>query len=210
MSGISRNEAAMIGCWLTLVTMVCGCAGPIVRPYYNREAGAYVSPTPNLTPTAVVPEELSSASFSWGANSEGKSDANLKKIAESYLGVPYSSGGQSRAGMDCSGFIRQVFEEAFGQQLPHSSAKVFRMGKRVEKSDLRPGDLVFFKNHGAIDHSGIYMGANYFIHSASSVGVAYSTLDAPYFNSHYAGARRLSEDKTSGNDSVVESPVQLP
>ena len=77
--------------------------------------------------------------------------------------------------------------------LPRSSRDQFLVGRKVEKDELRPGDLVFFRKGGVIDHSGIYMGHNYFIHSASSVGVAYSTLDAPYFGSRYAGARRLIE-----------------
>jgi cell wall-associated NlpC family hydrolase len=135
-----------------------------------------------MTPTAMVPADLKPAG-------SGK----LRKVAESYLGVPYAFGGQSRSGMDCSGFIRQVFAEAHGLKLPHNSGSIFGMGRPVSKSELKPGDVVFFKSWGFIDHSGIYMGRNYFIHSASSVGVAYSALNAPYFGDHYAGARRLIE-----------------
>jgi cell wall-associated NlpC family hydrolase len=135
-----------------------------------------------MTPTALVPGELKSVSAD-----------KLRKIAESYLGVPYSFGGQSRSGIDCSGFIRQVFSEAYGMNLPHNSSSIFGLGRPVSKSELKPGDVVFFRSFGFIDHSGIYMGRNYFIHSASSVGVAYSALNAPYFGDHYAGARRLVE-----------------
>jgi hypothetical protein len=158
--------------------------GPLVRPYYNRDIGGYLTPDPSFTPTPVVPAALK------GSASAG--DA-LRKAAEAYLGVPYRFGGQSRSGMDCSGFIRQVFSEVYGLRLPHNSSSIHGMGRAVSRSDLRIGDVVFFKRLGFIDHSGIYMGANYFIHSASSVGVSYSALDAPYFGSHYAGARRLIE-----------------
>lgn len=161
---------------------LAGC-GPLVRPHYNRNAGAYIMPDPSLTPTAVVPPALKAAS----------PDA-LRRAAESYLGVPYRFGGQSRAGMDCSGFIRQVFQEVHGMRLPRSSSAIYGFGEPVSKSDLRPGDLVFFKNLGFIDHSGIYMGKGYFIHSATSVGVSYSALNAPYFGDHYAGARRIVRD----------------
>jgi cell wall-associated NlpC family hydrolase len=155
--------------------------GPLVRPYYNRDLGGYLMPDPSLTPTAQIPAELKGAT----------GNDRIRKIADGYLGVSYRLGGQSRSGMDCSGFIRRVFAEAHGLQLPHSSRSLYGMGKPVARSELKPGDLVFFKELGFIDHAGIYMGRNYFIHSASSVGVAYSTLSAPYFGAHYAGARRM-------------------
>ena len=166
---------------VALLALCLSACGPLVRPYYNRDIGGYMMPNSSLTPTALVPPELKAS---------GSPD-RLRKVAESYLGVPYSFGGQSRSGMDCSGFIRQVFAEAQGMRLPHSSSSIYDLGRPVPKADLRPGDVVFFKSLGFIDHSGIYMGRNYFIHSASSVGVAYSALDAPYFGEHYAGARRL-------------------
>lgn len=141
-----------------------------------------MTPHPSLTPTAAVPEALKSVR---------SGDGRLRKAAEAYLGVPYRFGGESRWGMDCSGFISTVFAEVYGKKLPRSSQGMFRTGEPVAKADLRPGDLVFFKSMGYVNHSGIYMGANHFIHSATSAGVSYSTLDAPYFGTHYAGARRM-------------------
>jgi cell wall-associated NlpC family hydrolase len=167
---------------LCLPLALAAC-GPLVRPYYNRDAGGYLMPDPSQTPTPAVPASLKGRSADPGG---------LRKAAEAYLGVPYRFGGQSRNGMDCSGFIRQVFSEAYGMDLPHNSSAMFRRGEPVRRADLREGDLVFFKNLGFIDHAGIYMGSGYFIHSATSVGVAYSALDAPYFGEHYAGARRLA------------------
>jgi cell wall-associated NlpC family hydrolase len=171
--------------WVSLCASVCLTAcGPLIRPYYNRNLGGYLEPDPATTPTAKVPAALK------GIKTDN--DA-LRRTAESWLGVPYDFGGQSRSGIDCSGFIRQIFGDVYGLQLPHSSSAIYRMGTAVPRSDLKPGDVVFFKNLGYINHSGIYMGKNWFIHSASSVGVAYSALNAPYFGDHYAGARRLIE-----------------
>lgn len=171
----SRLAAASIAACLS-------ACGPLVRPYYNRDMGGYMMPDPSLTPTPLVPASLKGRST--GAD-------GLRNAAEAYLGVPYRFGGQSRSGMDCSGFIRQVFSETHGMDLPHSSAALYGRGEPVSRSGLKAGDLVFFRSYGFIDHAGIYMGGGYFIHSATSVGVAYSALDAPYFGSHYAGARRL-------------------
>ncbi|MEO6095809.1 MAG: NlpC/P60 family protein [Fibrobacteria bacterium] len=171
---------------ISLCASLCFTAcGPLIRPYYNRNLGGYLEPDPSTTPTAKVPAVLK--------NIEGADTANdvLRRTAESWLGVPYDFGGQSRSGIDCSGFVRQIFGDVYGLRLPHSSSAIYRMGAEVSRSDLMPGDVVFFKNLGYIDHSGIYMGKNWFIHSASSVGVAYSALNAPYFGDHYAGARRL-------------------
>ena len=162
-----------------------GACAPGPRPYYIRSAGGYVRPTAAMTPVAAVPEDLPPAADT--------RVARLRRAAEAYIGVRYKLGGQSRRGMDCSGFIRQVFAETYGMRLPRSSRGMWKLGRSIDREDLRPGDLVFFRSMGIIDHSGIYMGHNYFIHSASSVGVSYSTLDAPYFGSHYAGARRLIE-----------------
>ncbi len=173
------NRPAFIG---VIVASLLAACGPLVRPSYNRDAGCYVMPSSSLTPTAIAP-----------SLPEMGRDANrLRKVAESWLGVPYNFGGQSRSGIDCSGFVRQVYSEAYGIRLPHNSSAIHGLGKSVERDDLQPGDIVFFKNFGFIDHSGIYMGKNFFIHSASSVGVAYSSLDAPYFRGHYAGARRMA------------------
>lgn len=142
-------------------------------------------PTAAMTPVAAVPRDLPEATDT--------RVARLRRAAEAYIGTPYSRGGQSRSGMDCSGFIRQVFAETYGMNLPRSSRDQFQTGRKIEKSELQPGDVVFFRQLGVIDHSGIYMGRNYFIHSATSVGISYSTLDAPYFGSRYAGARRMIE-----------------
>lgn len=173
--------AFRIGALFGLASLLAAC-GPLVRPYYNRNAGAYVMPDPSQTPTPLVPSVLKV-----GASGNG----GLRKAAEAYLGVPYRFGGQTRSGMDCSGFIRQVFADVYGLDLPHNSAALSKRGEAVKRSELEEGDLVFFANLGFVDHAGIYMGKGYFIHSATSVGVAYSALDAPYFGDHYAGARRL-------------------
>jgi cell wall-associated NlpC family hydrolase len=167
------------------VLLVLPSCSPGPRPYYVRGLGGYMTPTAAMTPVAAVPEDLPpAADFRVG---------RLRRAAEAYLGTPHSMGGQSRRGMDCSGFIRQVFAETYGMDLPRSSRDQFKTGTAVARGDLRPGDLVFFREKGVIDHAGIYMGSNYFIHSANSAGVSYSTLDAPYFGSRYAGARRMLE-----------------
>ncbi len=170
---------------LSLVITACAPTGP--RPYYSRDAGDWISPggrNYSVTPPDALPS----------AGSLPHSLSRLRRVAESYLGVPYLFGGQSRSGMDCSGFVRQVYSEAEGVQLPHNAAAISRYGKEIAKSDLEPGDLLFFRGIFFIEHTGIYMGNGYFIHSQSGVGVNYTRLDAPYFASHLAGAKRVLSD----------------
>ena len=168
--------------YLLLTLFLVGCAVPGPRPFYSRKSGDWVTPGASTGSTAKRPSGLSSP----GGEAE-----RLRRIGEAYLGVPYRFGGQSRSGMDCSGFVRQVFSEAVGVKLPHNSAAMWNHGESVSRSDLRPGDILFFKGWFVIDHSAIYMGDNWFLHSQSGVGVCYTRLDAPYFKSHYAGARRV-------------------
>ena len=161
--------------------LLAACAPPGPRPAYSRESGTWVS--------------FQTDDYSWTSPAEtgrpGSGAApELRTIAESYLRTPYRYGGKSRKGMDCSGFVQQVFEEAYKMRLPRSSAAMARYGKDVDKEDLQPGDLVFFKTF-RISHVGIYMGDGYFIHSQSGIGVTYTKLESPYFNTHYAEAKRV-------------------
>ncbi len=117
----------------------------------------------------------------------------LVKTAAKYLGTPYKYGGQSPGGFDCSGFVRYVFLQ-HDIELPRTAAGQASVGVHVDKSDLLPGDLVFFTCYSkSIDHSGIYVGGGRFIHSSSprSGGVIYSSLSEGFYAKTYYGARRI-------------------
>ena len=112
--------------------------------------------------------------------------------AEKYLGVPYRYGGSSMSGMDCSGLVWRVWQDACGVSLPRISRDQFRLGHRVNANALIRGDLVFFqKPNGTVNHVGIYVGENRFMHASSSRGVCYSSLSESYWKRRWAGARRL-------------------
>ncbi len=117
----------------------------------------------------------------------------ILKTASRYLGTPYQYGGSGPGGFDCSGFVQYVFKQN-GYSLPRTASSQYGMGTAVAKSNLQPGDLVFFKCYSSsIDHVGIYSGGGKFIHSSSprSGGVIYSSLSESYYARTYYGAKRL-------------------
>ena len=115
----------------------------------------------------------------------------LRTITD-WLGTPYSSGSASRKGTDCSGFVTRVFKEVYGITLVHSSRAMFSKVKRVAKTDMKTGDLVFFRHgKGAIYHVGIYLKDGKFAHSASNGGVRVSSLHEAYYNHNFYAAGRV-------------------
>jgi peptidoglycan DL-endopeptidase CwlO len=108
-------------------------------------------------------------------------------IAMQYLGTPYVYGGASPSGFDCSGFIMYVFGQ-IGVSLPHNAAAQYGYGSPVDRSQLQPGDLVFFNGLG---HAGIYVGGGSFIHAPHTGDVVKISSMTGWYASTYVGARRL-------------------
>jgi murein DD-endopeptidase / murein LD-carboxypeptidase len=146
--------------------------------------------------TITVPEEETrNTEETQSFGDEGKSGVDLEKmgnIIDSYLGVPYKLGGETRTGMDCSGLVVAVYRQYKGFKLPHDTQKLFKLVKRVDKEDLSYGDLVFFSDgYFGVSHVGIYLGGGKFVHTSQELGVVVSSLDEDYFSKRYAGARRV-------------------
>lgn len=111
-----------------------------------------------------------------------------KKIvaeAMTWVGTPYKYGGNDKKkGTDCSGMVLRVYEDVAGVKLPRNSAKQSEFCKRINKKDVRPGDLVFFatgRDPKKISHVGIMVDDDNFVHSSSSKGVVVSSVSTPYY-----------------------------
>ena len=109
-------------------------------------------------------------------------------------GSPYRSGGNDPAGFDCSGFVRYVFAQ-HGRSLPREVREQFAVGARIERDEVRPGDLVFFEtvSPGA-SHVGIALGGDEFVHAPSSRGVVrVERYTTEYWAKRWVGARRIDD-----------------
>lgn len=124
--------------------------------------------------------------------------SELALQAMSMIGIRYKYGGNApENGLDCSGLVRYVYKEVLGKELPRTSEEISRVGTRIEREDLQPGDLVFYNTlRRGFSHVGIYLGDNKFIHSPSAGGqVRIESMDIRYWKQRFNGARRISESE---------------
>jgi cell wall-associated NlpC family hydrolase len=114
--------------------------------------------------------------------------------AMGFLGVPYKRGGTSSdTGFDCSGFVRTIFEQTAGLVLPRSANQQAATSEKIDRSELQPGDLVFFNTmRRAFSHVGIYVGDGNFIHAPKpGAKVRVESLSVSYWARRFDGARRV-------------------
>jgi len=110
------------------------------------------------------------------------------------IGISYRMGGNTpQSGFDCSGMVRYVFQSALGLNLPRRAEEISRVGVKVDRSELKPGDLVFYKTlRKTFSHVGIYLGNNRFIHAPSAGGtVRIDDMTQSYWSVRFNGARRI-------------------
>jgi cell wall-associated NlpC family hydrolase len=122
--------------------------------------------------------------------------------ALSFLGVPYRRGGSDvETGFDCSGFVRAIYQQTAGLLLPRRASEQAAATEKIDKTDLKPGDLVFFNTmRRAFSHVGIYVGNGKFIHAPKPGGeVRVEDLGASYWAKRFDGARRVPIDASNSS-----------
>lgn len=146
--------------------------------------------------SAHAEESAEPPSFSAASNDSVLGQAQEVALrALSFIGVRYKWGGSSPdSGFDCSGLIRYVFGQVTGKSLPGNAKEISQVGESIDRSELRPGDLVFFNTlRRPFSHVGIYLGESRFVHAPSRGGkVEIVDMTERYWQTRYNGARRLA------------------
>ncbi len=118
-------------------------------------------------------------------------DPRIEEIASSWLGTPYRYGGTDERGLDCSALVQNVFAD-LGVRLPRTTKAQRAVGTAVSVRTARPGDLLFFAlESGRVNHVGILLGPDRFVHASSSRGVVVDRLMDDYFRRRLVEARRV-------------------
>jgi lipoprotein Spr len=122
----------------------------------------------------------------FGMRITDKDNLLLYTTASHWLGTPYRFGGNSRRGVDCSGFTAILYREVYNKSLAASSADILKKNcKKIKRTALREGDLVFFRtdrgNRKIPNHVGVYLKNERFVHASTSKGVIVSNLNEPYY-----------------------------
>ncbi len=125
---------------------------------------------------------------------EGLPDKTLLDAVDEWYGVRYRVGGNTKSGVDCSGFTVAVYAAAYGMMLPRISRDQYRMSRKISTTELQQGDLVFFNTTGrGVSHVGVYLGNNKFIHASVSRGVMVNDLFETYYLRRFVGAGRIDD-----------------
>lgn len=198
------------------VLLLCSCTMP-VRTGYDRRIGGY-KPLPQATnnsetsakaspattaQTAPVASEAAQSRTTAGNVKAAaaqkskpqppKARGGLEQYASAWLGAKYEYGAASKKKTDCSGFVMQVYKGYYNIALDHSASKMYKdsRGSSVSRGSLKEGDLIFFGSFWSIDHVGIYLKGDRFIHASTSKGVMISPMNDKYWSHKYQGGRRF-------------------
>ncbi len=137
----------------------------------------------------------------------------LVKVAKSFMGAPYKYGGTTVKGLDCSAYVKKIYE-IFDIQLPRSAREQFQVGSKIRREELAVGDLVFFKTKRYVKyptHVGIYIGDGNFIHSSSGhgrIGVKIDALSSDYYTNAFTGATRIKDGFFEERSETTSTPTK--
>lgn len=152
------------------------------------ERNPYLNPQGNI-------ESSSALQFKYAlltdAPVEALANLDLLHFMDEWYGTPYRYGGTSKKGIDCSAFALGLLSSVFAVSIPRTVREQYENSRRINRSELQLGDLVFFNTRGRISHVGVYLINNKFVHASTSNGVMISDLDDSYFYKKYVGAGRI-------------------
>ncbi|MDE1190916.1 MAG: NlpC/P60 family protein [Arachidicoccus sp.] len=122
---------------------------------------------------------------------------SLFELIDDWYGAPYAIGGNSKDGIDCSGFSKMLVNNIYSEEIPRTSQQQYDACRHIKKDKLIEGDLVFFHTYGGgnITHVGVFLQNNKFVHASSSKGVMISDLDDEYWRKAFRGGGRIDKNE---------------
>lgn len=183
---MKKSNAIIITLLLLLSLLATACS--------THQKGVTATRSPKKEqPAKHTPQ--TAGTIKWPSTSLTPAADKLLAEARSWLGTPYLYGGNTTDGVDCSGFVLQVYKRALDINLPRNSAKQQEFCRPVDPDQLTAGDLVFFSSPKttSVAHVGIYIGNKNFIHSSTSKGVIVSSLDQKYYADNFHSFGRIDK-----------------
>jgi len=150
---------------------------------------------PESIPNPVATEKVSQIQLKYALllNTEVEylQNENLLEGIDNWYGTRYRLGGTTKKGVDCSAFVGAIYASVFGITIPRTARDQYRFTKRISRTELQEGDLLFFNTRGGVSHVGIYLQNNKFVHASVSKGVVISDIFEPYYLQRFVGAGRI-------------------
>lgn len=157
---------------LAAIFLIAACATPLKQSGVAPPGSAY---------SQAAQQHLNDAAI----------EKRLRQEYEKWKGIRHQLGGDGGRGIDCSGFVKVVYKDAFNVELPRTTRAQVNQGRPIPFKKLQPGDLVFFQPPTYSRHVGIYLGGSEFVHASKSKGVTLSRIDETYWRKYYWTARRI-------------------
>lgn len=186
MKSAARDNLVPMTCkWLLVFALVCGSvqAAPIDTEALSDERLA-----------EILHERGLGASLQNMRESVTTNTSGIINAAMGMIGIRYRFGGTStETGFDCSGFVRAIYHDTVGHLLPRKASEQAKVTQKIDKKELKPGDLVFFNTmRRTFSHVGIYLGNGEFIHSPrKGKSVRVENMNSSYWSKRFNGARRV-------------------
>ena len=189
--------------WLLVLALVCGSvqAAPTADEALSQDRL-----------TQILKERGLGANLQTVGHTVATNTSSLINTAMGMIGIPYRFGGTSAdTGFDCSGFVRAIYQDTVGHLLPRRADEQAKATQKIDKKELKPGDLVFFNTmRRAFSHVGIYVGNGQFIHSPSKgKTVRVEDMNTSYWAKRFNGARRVDVANIDA-DSLLSSDLKTP
>ncbi|HVF82171.1 MAG TPA: C40 family peptidase [Flavisolibacter sp.] len=132
-------------------------------------------------------------------------NTQLLRVIDDWYGIKYLYGGETKKGIDCSALMQVFFTALYGISLPRTAKMQYDFSRRISRTELKEGDLLFFNTRGGVSHVGMYLQNNKFVH-ASVKGVAISDMFEPYYASRLIGTGRILENGQPISASILPKP----